>query len=223
MPIVGYSRASSFSPLSLSGLVAWYDASDTATITASGGAVSQWNDKYGTNHVTQGTAAWKPTTGTRTQNGKNVLDFDGNDYLSVAVTVSQPWTVYVFHASDDPGAGQYQFFGQYAGSMPTFYIEGNVYKLYAGSVVTSAIAETSAFRFAAAVANGASSKGYVDGSTFTGSAGATGLPGFNIGSFSGGLVGLDGVIGEVIVCSGAHSDATVAQVRTYAQAKWGTA
>ena len=66
-----------FSPLDLSPAL-WLDASDTSTITEVGGAVSQWDDKSGNgNDFTQGTAANQPTTGTRTQNGLNVLDFDG--------------------------------------------------------------------------------------------------------------------------------------------------
>lgn len=76
-----------FSPTDLAGLVAWYDASDTATITDSGGAVSQWDDKSGNaHHATQGSGSNKPTTGTRTQNGLNVLDFDGGDFLSATFT-----------------------------------------------------------------------------------------------------------------------------------------
>jgi len=62
---------------------AWYDAADTNTITASGGAVSQWSDKSGNgNHVMQGTSTARPTTASRTLNGLNVIDFDGsNDEL----------------------------------------------------------------------------------------------------------------------------------------------
>ena len=55
----------------------WLDASDALTITESGGAVSQWDDKSGnTNHVTQVTGADQPETGSRMQNGLNVIDFD---------------------------------------------------------------------------------------------------------------------------------------------------
>lgn len=73
-----------FSPLDLSPQ-AWYDASDTSTITQSGGAVSQWNDKSGNGrHVTQATAARQPGTGAVTQNGLNVLTFDGGDWMSAA-------------------------------------------------------------------------------------------------------------------------------------------
>jgi hypothetical protein len=59
------------------------DASDTSTITEAGGDVSQWDDKSGNaRHVIQATGANQPTTGANTQNGLNVLDFDGDDFLA---------------------------------------------------------------------------------------------------------------------------------------------
>lgn len=61
----------------------WYDASDLSTISVSGSSVTQWNDK-GTNaaNLTQGTAANRPTSGVTTLNGKNVITFDGADFLA---------------------------------------------------------------------------------------------------------------------------------------------
>jgi len=61
---------------------AWFDASDTSTITHSSGSVSQWDDKSGNdNDVIQSTGSNQPTTGTRTINSLNVLDFDGDNRL----------------------------------------------------------------------------------------------------------------------------------------------
>lgn len=55
----------------------WLDASDASTITDSSGSVSQWSDKSGNDaNATQSTGSKQPTTGTRTLNGKNVIDFD---------------------------------------------------------------------------------------------------------------------------------------------------
>jgi hypothetical protein len=79
-----------FSPLDLSPAL-WLDASDTATITASLGSVSQWDDKSGNGrNVTQGTAAAQPTTGASTLNGLNVLNFDGGDRLN-SVEAAATW------------------------------------------------------------------------------------------------------------------------------------
>jgi len=69
----------------------WLDASDTTTITESSGSVSQWNDKSGNDfHVSQGTSANQPVTGTRTINGLNVLDFNvGTSNVLTRATASQ--------------------------------------------------------------------------------------------------------------------------------------
>lgn len=72
-----------FSPLDLAPAL-WLDASDTATITASSGSVSQWSDKSGNGYAAvQATAAAQPTTGIVTQGGLNALSFDGGDHMVV--------------------------------------------------------------------------------------------------------------------------------------------
>ncbi len=76
--------SSAFTPLDIELLKLWLDASDTSTVTHIAGAVSQWDDKSGNdNHVTQGTGSAQPATGTRTTNGRNVLDFAGSRYLNI--------------------------------------------------------------------------------------------------------------------------------------------
>lgn len=128
--------SSAFSPLSLSPAL-WLDASDTATITSSGGSVSQWDDKSGNNHhVTQSTAGAKPTTGSATQNGLNVLSFDGGDRLSWAT----PWVIgtsYTLLAVVTPSSGVNNYLFQadtddpnYQDSMITKYASKS-FELYA--------------------------------------------------------------------------------------------
>jgi hypothetical protein len=76
----------------VAGYKVWLDASDTATITQSGGAVSQWTDKSANAYTfTQATAAYKPITGSDTQNGKNVLTYATNDTL-LSTAVASTWT-----------------------------------------------------------------------------------------------------------------------------------
>lgn len=71
--------------VSQTGLHSWYDASNAASITSSGGAVSQWNDlSVNARHASQATSGFRPTTGTTTQNGKNVINFDGASQFLVA-------------------------------------------------------------------------------------------------------------------------------------------
>ena len=63
----------------------WLDASDTSTITESGGAVSQWDNKGSLGNLTQGTAASQPTTGATTLNGLNVIDFAGDFMINTTL------------------------------------------------------------------------------------------------------------------------------------------
>tara|TARA_R110000765_G_scaffold49349_1_gene100336 strand:- start:1914 stop:3206 length:1293 start_codon:yes stop_codon:yes gene_type:complete len=66
----------------LAQLQLWYKADDAATITESGGAVSQWADKSGNAyHLTQATGAKQPQTGVSTINTKNALHFDGSEWM----------------------------------------------------------------------------------------------------------------------------------------------
>lgn len=80
-------RASGFNPKSLAGLVGWYDASQSSTITVDGnGNVSQWNDISGASTVrnaSQSTSASRPAYTSAGLNGKNIVSFDGaSSFLS---------------------------------------------------------------------------------------------------------------------------------------------
>lgn len=75
---------------------AWYDSSDSSTITLSGSNVSQWNDKSGNGrHLGMGTAGNQPaydTTGSF--NGLNSVNFDGStDYMTASVSFSIGWQI----------------------------------------------------------------------------------------------------------------------------------
>ena len=74
----------------ISGYYLWLDASDATTITSVAGSVSQWTDKSASAYAfTQAVSTDQPTTGTRTINSKNVLDFDGtSDYLYSTAAIS---------------------------------------------------------------------------------------------------------------------------------------
>jgi hypothetical protein len=81
----------------------WYDANDIATITASSGNVSQWDDKSGNaRHLTTVGGSGNIVTGTRTLNGLNVLDFPGTANFSrtaFSTTENNGWAFLVI-ASD---------------------------------------------------------------------------------------------------------------------------
>jgi hypothetical protein len=217
----------------VTGSFAWFDASDLASLTVSGGFVSQWRDKSGNaRHLNQATGANQPGSGTRTINSRNALDFDGsNDAMATAtLTLAQPLTVYCVAQTD-------AFFGVHivgnnAGS-PTVYINaasGNPeYGYYAGSLEVQNTAFTNVDanpHVWATVFNGASSAQWIDGV----STGATGNPGTNgwagiaiwVGNNPALAAPWDGLIAELLFYSGAHSTANRQSTEAWLKARWGT-
>ena len=81
--------ATVFDPLTLSPIL-WLDASDGDTITSAAGLVSLWEDKSTSGlDFSQATSTARPTTGTNTINGLNVINFDGtSDYISASSSAS---------------------------------------------------------------------------------------------------------------------------------------
>lgn len=74
--------AGAWTPASVAGTAMWFDAADGATITHSGGLVSEWSDKGSLGyHLTNTKESQKPTTGATSQNGLNVISFGGAQSL----------------------------------------------------------------------------------------------------------------------------------------------
>jgi len=80
-------RVAMKTPIDVVPMAVWYDASDTSSITQSGGFASQWNDKS-TNgrHLVQATESKKPSYGVRYINGLHALEFHlaGFDCMSTS-------------------------------------------------------------------------------------------------------------------------------------------
>ncbi|MCU0906549.1 MAG: hypothetical protein MUF73_03695 [Rhodobacteraceae bacterium] len=76
-----------FAPGDDAGVIVWFDAATAATITATAGVVSGWASRVGTQSLGQADPASRPTTGSRSIGGRNVVDFDGTDRLSGTVAL----------------------------------------------------------------------------------------------------------------------------------------
>jgi len=234
--ILGAAGAS-FSPLDVSGLQLWLDASDETTITESSGSVSQWDDKSGNgNHVTQGTAASQPSTGVNTKNGRNVLTFAGNEFFTRAhIGLPQPFTIFAMARRTSSNVAQHTTF--YAGSSDTS--GGDVqYRADDGTGAVTGYAGSSIVRDgasqadgtwiqAAVVFNGASSKVYYDSTPTTGNPGSDGLDNNSIAIGrrlrNTGAQDLIGDIAELLVYDGALSNDDVLAIRNYFSVKWDVA
>lgn len=226
-----------FNPREIGGIALWLDAADALTITQVAGAVSQWNDKSGLgNHVTQGTAARQPITGTRTIGGRNGLDFDGsNDGFTGPSGLyglsAGPNTAFCVYTSDATGdATQHVFAGYTAGSGPR-YLTGLtstnsiVENRSTSNLPTSQAAawdtnphisgfkrsgvNITPFYDGVAGTDGTNSEDFTSSSFIIGN-----NPGFSTTRFN-------GILGEIIIYSAALSTASINNVGRYLKAKWG--
>jgi len=212
-----------FSPLELSPVL-WLDASDTSTITESGGAVSTWADKSGNgNDVTQATEANKPTTGTRTLNSLNVIDFDGtNDLLSMAgFTTTSPYTVIAVFDSDVTLGTQYLVASD--GTDVAGYLGNDaIFLLNNGSTISGASVGTFGEELVLWESDGSGSQIRRNGSVYgSGTVGTLGMSEINIGNRDDAARAFNGGIAEVIVVDGTLTAGQIAATETYLANKWG--
>lgn len=209
-----------------SGLHLHLDASDTATITASSGAVSQWNDKS-TNgfNVSQATAANKPTTGVTTKNGLNVLDFGGNDLLTGnAGTQSDTdmTCVGVFQTNKTNAEELLLRFN--SGLLMFFANRVDSYNMYLNTYQASTMNNDTSWHivaYRASVSNGLD--GYIDGGTDQSfdSYSQLDLAGtIFVGAQSATLRQMNGSIGELLVYNKRLSDSEMNSVGGYLDTKW---
>lgn len=219
-----------WTPASLTGLAAWWDASDATTFTySSGSVVSQWRDKSGNaRHLSQATTTDQPSR-TGTINGKSAVLFDGtSDYMaSTAYTPTKPTTLLAI-ARNTAASGQRDLI---VSSNPEGRIcrtSGGTIDTYQGSFLSTGVSwGTTNAHSVAVTLNGASSKIAADsGAWALGDAGSSafGTNGWHVGKFSSSLVEYwQGEICEIIHVNAAISDADKASFMAYAAAKWGTA
>jgi hypothetical protein len=233
--IVASGVETGFSPLSLSPVV-WLDASDTSTITASSGAVSEWRDKSGNSyHLTQSTSTRQPQTSISTINSLNVITFDGSSDTMANTAVpstSRPHT-YLIVAKETTGitttkalVNATPFVG--LNEVLALYLTGtspnrrsNSFTnstAYAGQTFTTTSANVIYF-----VANGASSAFGINGTYATRNIlGTTRGAGFRVpADTNGSSEFFNGDIAEVLYWNSALSDTNRDLVTNYLKTKWG--
>ena len=85
-----------FSPDDVDDLGAWYDASDSSTITESSDRVSKWEDKKGDKDLVQTNTGRQPLLVAADQNDLDIINFTGSRDLAVGGNSgSQPTTWYL--------------------------------------------------------------------------------------------------------------------------------
>lgn len=223
--------SASWLPTDVNGLVGWWDASDTDTITESSGKVSQWDDKgpYGYD-LSQGTSDNQPLTGSNSQNTLNLITFDGsNDLLSRTTTPT--WAQYpTIIIVCSMGVGEEQWWTQANSAVAGIFgraLGGSDYQnlyVYGASGGFTYNFGTGAFPLTIVTAQwGASGAGLMrlNGTQVaTGTATMNGTEtGINLGRPSGGL-SPNGDIAELIIYDSQISADDYANAEAYLNAKW---
>lgn len=226
-------------------LVLWLDASDAASINATGALVNQWPDKSGTgNHVTAAGAA-RPSTGTRTINGLNVIDFNGSSTVLIApdapsLDLGGAFSLFVLNTPDNvstaPGlVAKRTAFGNneaftlfYDGGLLAVDINTSNDRFAFNATFTAGSTEYQGVIFdgSQAAANRVSvfNGGALDHVAFESSAAiADTNSNLNIGLLPNGGNFLDGAIGEVLLYNTPLNTTARQLVDQYQSAKWGKA
>ena len=218
--------AGGWTPASLPTLHAWWDPSDAATITQSGGLVSQMADKSGSGLHMVASAGAMPTWGASTQNGLYTLDYtiDASDamYTSGVGGLTQPFTVATVVKLTITSGSTYIFTTP---SAPFFYCYAGELRLYQTATGPARAADTS-WHIHTATFDGTTSKLRIDGgSEVSGGIGGTGIgTSFILGAISAtGNSDISGYIAETVVCSGVLAGSDLTSLEAYLQAKWSIA
>lgn len=233
--IMSAARNRSFLPTNLTGNQLWLDASDLSTITTATG-VSVWADKSGNgNNATQGTADDQPATGATTQNGKNILDFDGTETLILPSALyaipADDSTIFVAskRASEDVSIDAMVGMGE-DGVNNGYFL---VYSSASGSIifrnrqlagtVTSAGNTNTNFNINRGRRSGTTQAVAVNGGTEVTATTATDPTTVDIaliGGTASASLFLIGSIGEIIIYNRSLSTAEIAAVENYLTNKW---
>ncbi len=214
-----------FDPNSVTGLVAWYDANDSATITKSADRVSQWNDKSSQgNNLVQATGADQPLWVNAVQNGKPIIRFDGvSEHMEdlVTNTYTQPTTLFMVCSTPTENGGNRAFFdGDSARNLLNLQ-SPNQYRIYAGASLIGGTL-SAGFKLFRAKFNGASSSLHINNSSIlSGDAGTQGLEGIIIGALNGFTGPSNFDVCEVLFYDANVSAGDITSIESYLNTKWG--
>jgi len=174
-----------FSPDDVDDLGAWYDASDSSTISESSGRVSQWNDKKGSANLVQATSGDQPLVVEAAQNDLDIIDFAGDRDMGTAglSAIVQPQTWYVVATATSSDATRRPF---WSGSQQFFTATTPEFRIYAGGQIGfNESLGTTQFYIWTLRFNGASSEMLLDDtSKVTGNAGTDSAGTLNVGGDS---------------------------------------
>jgi hypothetical protein len=228
-------RTAQFTPLSLSGLAAWWDFSDLFTLfqdsarttaaSADADPIGGVTDKSGNGrHLSQSTSTKRLALKFAIQNGRVVVRGDGvDDFLQVAFALNQPVYIAAVLQQRSWSAGSRLWDGATSGTTQLLQA-GTTPNLRAQTTaaLNSASLAVGAFGIIEVLYNGASSILRVNNNAdVTGDAGASNAGGLTLGNRGAGDAAAAVDFGEVVVLSAVPSDAQRLSLRNYLNGRWG--
>lgn len=219
-----HTAASSWTPASLSGLVAWYTG-DAGVTDAGSGRVSDWADQSGNGWTaSQGSGSFRPTTGVTTINSLNAIQFDNShpDILTTSgLTITMPVVVYIVTKIDTPSGYQAVFSGSVGGDFAFGCWNGQV---AIGNNANPDLSSGTSFPSGAnqftLIFNGASSEIWQNGSQIgSGSATTSDATDLKMGVRGSNDAGVTGSIEEMFFGSGSTRDTNA---ESYLKTRWAT-
>ena len=216
------------SPLDIAGCALWLDASDAASITASGGLVSQWNDKSGNARHATASGSLRPNSG-GSQNGRTVMQFTGTQAMTITGNFLQSDNVTMFAVA----MKNTDHYGGIISSAPTNPEDSPVLCFYLTTiawlnrrVLVQQATGNSVYRIVSGQSVGTAQQGFFDGVRGTDTTASVATNTTNtitkIGALrTGSSPDLNGNIAEIVCYSGNLTTADRARVESYLAAKWG--
>lgn len=230
-PLATRARPHQWTPLDLTGLVAWWDASDTATISVSGHDVSAVSDKSGNSHQLDViSSGGSPQSGLTTQNGLNAITNvpasnsvlrNGHGGGTPSITLSEPYTI-VYAGNVGATGGQVIF--DNSGAAANALSGSTNWLVSRASNADTGEAIATGLHLFECIYNGASSKMYDNNAQQGGSLnpGAGSMDGLTLTGGRGGTSPANLYLFEVIVTSTELSTtgSELALLNAYLNAKW---
>lgn len=218
-----------FSPLDLTGIQNWYDASDESTITKDGSdRVSQWDDKGpGADNLVQATGGNQPLWLSANRNSLDVIDFVGDRWMDNSFTaITAPMTVYYVSILPPDDGANYTFYDSNTNLRGASYKESpsEKWQMFANNIgFNPTIAYTPGnWEYLTDIWNDASSARRFGGvEKATGNVDNLNFDGITVQSRGGqsnfGLMKM----GEIIIVDGLSSAQDIANAETFLANKWG--
>jgi hypothetical protein len=228
-----------WSPLAISGCIAWLDPADPnmtytdtglTTLANVGDACAGLKDKSGQgNHVTQSTAGARPTVSTGAFGSRRCLYGDGGDSMGRTTftggAVGPPYTHVIVYDTTPAGFVYLLDNGTTNDSGTLLSGTATDIEVYGGVLVAETVSSAHGAHSAIITWTTGNDTAYVDGTAATGAGNggdvaASGLKVFDFGSGSGSQP--TGYLGDVIVYNKLLSATEIALLARFLRDKWGT-